>query len=541
MAGRGARGVSTVRPERSPIPLALAAAILGLLAHAALLRGFWSDDAFITYRYARHIADGMGAVFNPGERVEGFSNPLFTFLLAGVYRLVPDVTWFPIVARGIGVASAVGALIALAACPGVELRRGIALGLLLTAVSTSFALWAVGGLETSLYCFLITLGFALTLRRPRGARGATILGLVLALITLSRPEGVLPAAALFLGRFLDPGTRHDWRGHALIAGVAALPVAAYGAFRLAYYGDWLPNTFYAKQHFTLMGAFWRGVWYMKDFFERNGNLPLYAPILFAFRAPATRRAAMLGGLLLAFDLPFNLIVGADWMDQHRFIAPLTPILYLLVGLGWIAMLDLLREGLAAQASRSAGWVVPAGAAFAWLLLALPNAHLTKTEREQPAMSVIPYFTVMSRVIGAVTPADWTVATHDIGAVGWYGGTRVLDMVGLIDREIQGRWGASDRAIAERRPELVMLHYDNRRPPLAHWRPVEMAGFDSLYVLPRGIDRLPRSLRVRADVAEQFDRNLARLPAALRAEVRALYEHLRTHNPDMYPVLVSDPP
>jgi hypothetical protein len=530
-----------MRPERSPIPLALAAAILGLIAHAALLRGFWSDDAFITYRYARNIAAGAGAVFNPGQRVEGFSNPVFTLLLAAVYRLVPDVTMFPVVARGIGLASAVGALIALAACPGVELRRGIALGLLLTAASTSFALWSVGGLETSQYCFLITLGFALTLRRPRGAGSGAFLGLVLALITLSRPEGILAAGALFLWRFLDPGTRHDWRGHALVAGVAALPVAAYLAFRLSYYGDWLPNTFYAKHQLTSRDAFWRGVWYLKDFFERNGNLPLYAPTLFAFRADATRRAAWVGALVLAIDLPFNLIVGADWMDQHRFIAPLTPILYLMVGLGWIAMLDLLREGLRSQGSRSAAWVVPAGAAFAWLLLALPNAHLTKTEREQPAMSVIPYFTVMSRVIGVTTPADWTVATHDIGAVGWYGGTRVLDMIGLVDRQIQGRWGASDRAIAERRPELVMLHYDNRHPPLVHWRPVEMAGFDSLYVLPRGIDHLPRSLRVRADVAEQFDRNLGRVPPGLRAEVSALYEHLRTYHPDMYPVLVSDPP
>src|SRR5437667_352937 len=183
----------------------------------------------------------------------------------------------------------------------------------------------------------------------------------------------------------------------------------------------------------------------------------------------------------------------------------------------------------------------AGGAFAWLLLAGPNAHLTRIEREQAAMSVHPYFDVMGRLIGATAPRDWTVATHDIGAIGWYGETRVLDMLGLVDRQVAEHPTRGDSAVMRRRPELVLLHYDNRRPPLQHWLPVAVAGFDSLYTLPRGVERLPRSLRVRRDVAAEFDRRLAGLSPAMRGEVRSLYEHLRTNQPDMYPVLVADPP
>ena len=522
------------------LPLAVAGAVCGLFVHAALLRGFWSDDAFITYRYARNIATGLGPVFNPGEQLEGFSNPLFTFLLAGLYRFLPGPPLMPWLARGLGVLSAMASLIVLAMVAGAALRRGVALAVLSTAMCTSFALWSVGGLETDLYALLITLGFVLTVRRPRDMAAQAGLGLVLAALALSRPEGVLPAGALFLGRLIDPNTRRDWRGHATIAVIAAMPVAAYVGWRVAHFHDWLPNAFYAKRMNPVI-AFWRGIWYLKNFFLDNGNLPLYAPMIFAFQSRDTRRVAWLGALVLAIDLPFNLIVGGDWMDQHRFVAPVTPILFLLVGLGWMTMLDLLVAGLRARGRVTPRWLAPAGAALALVSLALPNVHLTKVERHRPAMSVIPYFTVMAQVVAASAPPAWTIATHDIGAIGWYGQTRVLDMIGLIEPWVGGRMFAGDTAVVLRRPELVLLHYDNRTPPLGRWLPICVKGMDSAYVVPRGVEGLPRSLRVRTDLAVDYERRLKRVPESLRRQVLALHEHLLAHQPDMYPVLVSDPP
>jgi len=62
--------------------------VLGVLAIYAVWRVIhlaWTcDDAFISYRYAKHLVEGQGLVFNPGERVEGITNPLFTLLLAGM-------------------------------------------------------------------------------------------------------------------------------------------------------------------------------------------------------------------------------------------------------------------------------------------------------------------------------------------------------------------------------------------------------------------------------------------------------------------------
>jgi hypothetical protein len=68
--------------------------VFSALIIAALTIAFWSytqDDVFITYTYSRNIAQGQGFVFNPGERVQGTTTPLYTLLMTGVYLLIPDL------------------------------------------------------------------------------------------------------------------------------------------------------------------------------------------------------------------------------------------------------------------------------------------------------------------------------------------------------------------------------------------------------------------------------------------------------------------
>ncbi|HEX4934306.1 MAG TPA: hypothetical protein VFV33_14045, partial [Gemmatimonadaceae bacterium] len=74
------------------------ALVFRLAAAAAILYGLWaawrrawvSDDAYITFRYADHLARGLGLVFNVGERVEGYSNFLWTIWIAFGLRLGSD-------------------------------------------------------------------------------------------------------------------------------------------------------------------------------------------------------------------------------------------------------------------------------------------------------------------------------------------------------------------------------------------------------------------------------------------------------------------
>ncbi|HKQ57338.1 MAG TPA: hypothetical protein VJY35_05685, partial [Candidatus Eisenbacteria bacterium] len=76
-----------LRALPTPGRVAFAVACLALLAGAWVFRGHVVDDAYISYRYAEHVASGLGYVFNPGEPVEGASNLLWVLVLAGFHAL----------------------------------------------------------------------------------------------------------------------------------------------------------------------------------------------------------------------------------------------------------------------------------------------------------------------------------------------------------------------------------------------------------------------------------------------------------------------
>jgi hypothetical protein len=483
-----------IPPERPPValsgPLLLFAMVL-LAVHAAMFRGFLVDDAYISWRYARNFAEGLGLVFNPGERVEGFSNPLYTMLMAGIIALarlalldaaaITDVV--PAIGRFVGFSAALGTLVTMTAWPLLRGGSGPTLALLLTATSTSLALWSVGGLETTLYGFLIAVALGVTLARPRSRNACLGTGVLLAAVALSRPEGIVPAGALFLARVLDPETRDDLKGHALVATAFVLPVAGWFLFRQAYYGDWLPNTWYAKK-LGLAEAWRKGSWYLVSFVHHNGGKWLYAPAVLALLDRPRRRLVLVAGFVLAAYLPYVLYVGGDWMDQHRFLAPVVPLIYLMVGLGWGVILDAVRRLLMRWPGGTlVRLVTPLAILAVWGLLLRPTVDLT---REQVAtggyVNARPYYETVGREIEAVATPEWRVATHDIGAIGWYGRTGVVDLLGLVDKDLaRGRVNAEE-LIARERPDIVVMHYDNRGVDSAtsRWRGFDSPTLDSLY-------------------------------------------------------------
>ena len=231
---------------------------LALLAWLASVSWFLTDDAFISFRYARNLLDGHGLMFNPGERVEGYTNFLWVLELAAIWGALgirPEhaAPWLSVAFT----AGTLGALLWWAArIPGLR-HRGLAAWMALGLVcgSATFAVWTSGGgLETRQFTFfVISAVVCLSLYRNSGW-GLLAASLSLALAALTRPEGVL-IAIVCLGwfavqRVVDGGRiRFDQRylrDLLTIATPFAIVVAAHFLFRYAYYGEWLPNTYYAK-------------------------------------------------------------------------------------------------------------------------------------------------------------------------------------------------------------------------------------------------------------------------------------------------------
>ena len=134
---------------------------LVLLGYLANVSWFLTDDAFISFRYARNLLEGHGLVFNPGERVEGYSNFLWVLELAalwGLFGLRPEH-----VAPWLSVVFTVGTLAAMlwwvARLAGLSHRWLVAwMALGLVCSSATFAVWTSGGgLETRQFTFFIVL------------------------------------------------------------------------------------------------------------------------------------------------------------------------------------------------------------------------------------------------------------------------------------------------------------------------------------------------------------------------------------------------
>src|SRR6266571_4532481 len=327
-----------------------------LLLLTALLFGFnvshnvfLGDDSFISFRYARHLAAGQGLVWNPGERVEGYTNFLWVILMAGALRLggKPEV-----VSNVLGIAS--GAVLLAALVFDTARRIGwrspfIWLAPLALAAGRRFTAWCTGGLETMLFTLLVFAASAVFVReRETGSPLPILSSILFALATLTRPEGALfagIAGLFFLGELLV--RRRSVRSALIWAFPYVDVVAAHVVWRYTYYGAWLPNTFYAK----VAGAWWeQGLRYLRLFAE-DYRIVWFLPLAFLPLLRRERFAPALYLFMLGGYLAYLAFIGGDRFE-YRFLVVVMPFFYLLVGDGlrWIPGPRLVRGALAGAAA-----------------------------------------------------------------------------------------------------------------------------------------------------------------------------------------------
>jgi hypothetical protein len=337
------------RPTRGSRPplFELFAALAVIVGVALAVRLAWvCDDAFISFRYADNLAHGLGLVFNAGERVEGYSNFLWTLGIALGMRLGVDPEQWTVVW---GVAFYAATIAVLCALPrrlaGGRGQATLALPLagLVAAVHRDWNIYATSGLETSCFTFLVTLAYALAV--VPSAR-AWMAGLALALAALTRPDGIV-FVPFFLACMVLATPHRVRSGLEFIAAFLALWLP-YVIWKVGYYGDFFPNTYYAK---SAALAWWSQGWiYVRLYFEKYWGLALAIPLaIAAWLAPPRRTGAVPAAtpaapappaarafpaaelLAAAMATGFTLYVmrvGGDFM-YARMLVPVTP-LFLIV-------------------------------------------------------------------------------------------------------------------------------------------------------------------------------------------------------------------
>lgn len=423
-----------------------------LAASLRLTGGAWPiDDAYISFRYARNLATGLGFVYNAGQPVLGTSTPLYTLLLAAASRWTPiDIPHLAVILSA--VADGVGVFLLYRLARRLGLSTALCMLCALTWAFYPLSIkYAVGGMETSLVSLLILAAYAAWL----SGSDASAMTLVAAAV-LVRPDSIAVAFTLLVGIVLVRRSL-PWRPAAVFVAL----LTPWLIFATVRFGSPLPQSVQAKSHGIYIVAPWESA--LQVGYHLGGlilgspvglsakGLAVYVPegqgrlligvaltlfVIWAVGAVRAMRFDRRWVALFAFPVVFALtyaVIGlqgrliAEW-----YLVPLTP--FWLLGL-FAAFAPLSFRG-------EPRWRVGPAVAFGAVIAAAQVAGLNWgrtpgrpatlplavwTEREAQYRQAADFLRTRLRV-GDV------VAASEIGTIGYYCECRILDPVGLVSPE-----------------------------------------------------------------------------------------------------------
>ena len=476
-----------------------------LLLHSIFYFHYTSDDAYISYRYARNLSDGMGLVWNPGQHVEGYSNFLWVWILAGLSFVGDDIVlsgrWLGFV---LAIVAAGGAY--LLTTKLIEGEAGRVAGLVVTlllASSGAWALWASAGLESPLFATLVLSAVILHLReREHVLMPAS--GVVWALVSMTRPDGVLLFAVSGVFKIGEGALRvrrskstmlpvlREAASMVMWLGGFAIIFGPYFAWRYETYGWFFPNTYYAKVG-TGFDQWDRGVRYLASFLQESGGwLLLLAPLAIAMTA--IRRAAVLYvfALLLAW-MAYVTYIGGDSLLRFRFFAGVMPLFYVVTVVSIAALVDAVHIETAPRR-----WVPQVAVVFACagaiLFTLQPSA--ADSDRISGERQAVSDRAEIGRWLRGNLPDTTVVAAVPVGAIAYESHLTVIDMLGINDEDIAHRDIAlgefpaghekyDSEYVLDKQPDIIILFDGLSASP---WTSLDYATLNNVFI-PAVVDML----------------------------------------------------
>jgi arabinofuranosyltransferase len=390
------------------------------------------DDAFITFRYSKHLVEGLGPVWNPDQCVEGYTNFLWMLLMAIPLALGMDPVLPATVISLTALALNLWLLFVISRRQTESAEKGFWTWLPIV-FSHTLLIFSTSGMETAFNGLLWTLALWQLQPMLRGnkipsARGLWLLGLTASLAVMSRPEGGLLVIACGLAVFIWLYiARHGiWNKLWHYCAAVALPLAPWLVWKVSFYGHLLPNTFFVKTGSGSMAIGWQyclifllvcGAWIPELVIRTTNVLKRWNFDVFMI---------VTGGLAGCFLL-YMLLAGGDYLE-FRMMVPVLPIVIL-----WPAW------RLARKALKMRQIVLSACAMVAIALIwGQGHGRFFKIWYLNPAVHVVDgeaqfmSFADQGKALGALLEHDGSIrlAIGACGAIPYYSGFYGIDLYGL---------------------------------------------------------------------------------------------------------------
>jgi len=429
------------------------------------------DDAMISMRYAKNLAGGYGPVWNPGgERVEGYTNPLWLVYMA-VWHLLPIPA--SKISLAIQISGAFFLFLNLIAIRilALEITRNewLALGaVFLTAFFFSLNNWAIQGMEVGVLTLCVSLFTVCAVRNRDRGKFFPGLYILLGLTTLIRMDMAVPYLVITVWcAWFDQArrVRHLWWGCSILI----VFLLGQSLWRVVYYGDWLPNTYYLKiGGIPLLTRLTIGFGALRQFVWNTGWVLFAIPFL-AFPLGPNPNSYLLFGILLG-QAAYSVYIGGDaWEHRggaNRFLAIAMPLFFTLL----VQAANLIRLSLLAAIQnqrKTIEQLTQAGlAVFLLFSLFSFNIILTNDSVLKWTLQKRPIFvdgserlTRIGLIVGEITSAGAQVAVVSAGSIIYFSERPGIDLYGKMDRVI---------ARSEPRLPKGLSDYADLRPGHAKW-------------------------------------------------------------------------
>jgi tetratricopeptide (TPR) repeat protein len=412
--------------------------------------GFPLDDPWIHLQFARNLRDYGSFSYFANEMVtSGSTSPLYTLILAAGLFLTSNEM---VLSYVLGIAFFTAGAFVLSRIGKTLFKNQpvlVVAGIVLFMLEPRLQWGALSGMETSLFILLLLLAWHFY-----QVRSSRLLGLAAGLLVWTRPDAAIFVAALAIDaayhswwvrhqsirKGSPPAKQADQRWLSVALVIAAVLCAGYLAFNFALSGSLLPNTYAAKTRYYATGH--------TDFpasvfrFLTGGHMSVLAfltaiAVVDVLWKSARRRSQEYlvpvlwsVGLFLAYwqKLPFL-------YQEGRYLMPLLPFVLLLGMRGVELAVAAGKSTLGFLKQRYAGAGV---AAVISLLLAL-QFGTAAWERRMHYADQCKY--ISDRQVKTALwirenlPVNAVIGTHDVGALAYYSGRRVVDMVGLVSPDM----------------------------------------------------------------------------------------------------------